>query len=122
MWIAAVQHGDSPFNPSDYQVYRNVKDFGCVGDGVIDDTACINAAISSGGRCGEFCGSATITPALIYFPSGRYLISSPIIMYYFSQLVGNANDPPVLVAGPTFQGMAVIDSNPYSGRVLQSKL
>lgn len=33
--------------------------------------------------------------------------------YYFSQLVGNANNPPTLVAAPNFGGMAVIDSNPY---------
>jgi len=116
MWIASVPHGGSAYNdnPLGYQVYRNVMDFGCAGDGIRDDTACINTAISSGGRCGENCGSATVVPALIYFPSGTYLISSPIIMYYFSQLVGNANNPPVLLAAPTFTGMAVIDSNPYS--------
>ncbi|OXA60273.1 probable glucan endo-1,3-beta-glucosidase ARB_02077 [Folsomia candida] len=115
MWITAVEHGRSSFhaNPAGYQVYRNVMDFGCVGDGVVDDTACINTAISSGGRCGQGCGSSTILPALIYFPSGTYLVSSPIIMYYFSQLVGNANNPPTLVAAPNFGGMAVIDSNPY---------
>lgn len=106
MWISIVDHGISSFhaNPSDYQVYRNVMDFGCKGDGVADDTSCINTAISSGDRCGANCGSSTIAPALIYFPTGRYLISSPIIMYYYSQLVGNAKDPPTLVAAPGFSG------------------
>lgn len=115
MWISDIEHGISAFhgNPNDYQVFRNVKDFGCVGDGIADDTACINTAISSGARCGHQCGSSTIVPALIYFPSGRYRVSSPIIMYYYSQLVGNARDPPTIVAAPSFQGMAMFDSNPY---------
>jgi glucan 1,3-beta-glucosidase len=38
--------------------------------GVTDDTAAINAAISSGGRCGQGCDSTTVTPAVIYFPKG----------------------------------------------------
>ncbi len=85
-------------------MYRNVKNFGCVGDGHTDDTACINAAISSGDRCGANCGSSTIVPALIYFPSGRYLISSPIVMYYYSQLVGNVRELTTIVAAPEFKG------------------
>jgi glucan 1,3-beta-glucosidase len=116
-WVHHVEHGTSSFhqNPATYQVYRNVMDFGCVGDGVADDTACINTAISSGGRCGQGCGSSTIQPALIYFPKGTYLIHGPIIMYYFSQLVGDARpgNTPVIKASPTFSGMAMIDSNPY---------
>lgn len=106
MWINTVEHGISGFheNSSSYQVFRNVMDFGCKGDGVSDDTSCINMAISSGGRCGANCGSSTVEPGLIYFPSGRYLISSPILMYYYSQLVGNAKNPPILVAAPGFSG------------------
>ncbi|KAI8337583.1 pectate lyase superfamily protein-domain-containing protein [Chlamydoabsidia padenii] len=116
MWLAKLnQHGKSSFHPdvSNYKVYRNVKDYGCVGDGVADDTACINSAMQDGQRCGNHCGSSTLTPALIYFPSGRYKISSPIIMYYFTQLVGNALNPPTLVAAEHFQGIAMIDSDPY---------
>ncbi|KAJ6645755.1 Glucan 1,3-beta-glucosidase [Pseudolycoriella hygida] len=114
MWIHNVQHGISAFhsNPFGYNVYRNVMDFGCKGDGIADDTSCINTAISSGERCGFNCGSSTILPALIYFPSGRYLISSPIVMYYYSQLVGNVKDPPTIIASPEFQGSSLIDSNP----------
>ncbi len=144
-----VTYGNIP----NYQVFRNVKDFGAkgrsnhitqevpadslVGDGVSDDTIAINNAVASpfkpGGvpgngslRCGEgifgqgrFCDSSTITPALVYFPAGTYLISRPIMMYYFTQMIGDANDLPTIIAGTNYsiaaagRGAAVFDANPY---------
>lgn len=83
------------------------------GDGSTDDTAAINKAIADGNRCGQGCDSSTVTPALIYFPPGNYLVSSPIIQYYYTQLVGDALSLPTLKAAPAFKGMAVIDSDPY---------
>ena len=115
-WIENIKHeGLSAFNgnPSAYPVYRNVKDYGARGDGVTDDTAAINAAITAGDRCGQGCDSSTVVPALVYFPSGTYLVSTPIIQYYFTQLVGDALNPPTLLASSNFAGIAVIDSNPY---------
>ena len=115
-WVANIQrNGQAAFNPdSNYIIYRNVKDFGAVGDGVTDDTAAINEAIVTGDRCGGGgCDSTTITPAIVYFPPGTYLVSTPIIQYYYTQLHGDALDLPVLKSTPDFVGIAVIDANPY---------
>ncbi|EEB88176.1 hypothetical protein MPER_14128, partial [Moniliophthora perniciosa FA553] len=42
-----------------------------------------------------------------------YLVSSPIIAYYYTQLIGDARDPPTLLASEDFNGIAVIDVDPY---------
>ena len=85
-----------------------------------DDTAAINQAISSGNRCVPgSCQSTTITPAVVYFPTGTYLISSSLIQYYYTQMIGNPNSLPVLKATPGFTGFGLIDGDPYqAGGVL----
>ncbi|EEP82172.1 hypothetical protein UREG_07037 [Uncinocarpus reesii 1704] len=115
-WLGAIKRqGKAAFNPDgNYQVFRNVKEFGAKGDGSTDDTEAINRAISSGNRCGLGCDSSTIKPALVYFPPGTYIVSKPIVSYYYSQLVGDAVSLPVLKASPQFTGIAVIDANPYT--------
>ncbi|GLI71866.1 hypothetical protein PoHVEF18_000033 [Penicillium ochrochloron] len=114
-WVGNIKRqGTVPFASStDYQVFRNVKDFGAKGDGSTDDTAAINKAISSGGRCGKGCDSSTTTPALVYFPPGTYVVSKPIVQYYYTQIVGDAVELPVIKAAAAFAGMAVIDADPY---------
>jgi glucan 1,3-beta-glucosidase len=111
-----IKHqGKSAFNSdSTYTVFRSVKDFGAKGDGVTDDTDAINSAISSGGRCAPgTCASSTTTPAVIYFPPGTYLISSPIIDYYYTQIIGNPNCLPVLKASSGFTSRFFIDGDEY---------
>ncbi|GAB7360253.1 hypothetical protein MBLNU230_g8013t1 [Neophaeotheca triangularis] len=117
-WLENVKHqGVAAFNsnPSTYQVFRNVKDFGAKGDGVTDDTAAINRAISSGGRCEPgACASSTTSPAIVYFPSGVYMVSDSIIDYYYTMLIGNPNCLPTIKALPEFHGgLGVIDGNRY---------
>ncbi|MCJ1472557.1 hypothetical protein MMC13_001206 [Lambiella insularis] len=93
-WLENIKHqGISAFNPdpATYQVFRNVKDFGAKGDGVTDDTAAIQLAITTGNRCAPgVCESSTVTPAVVYFPAGTYIISSSIIDYYYTQIIGGA--------------------------------
>ncbi|PYI09614.1 pectin lyase-like protein, partial [Aspergillus sclerotiicarbonarius CBS 121057] len=115
-WMTTIeQRGSSPFAPGGYKVWRNVKDYGARGDGITDDTAAINKAISDGGRCGQGCGSSTIYPAFVYFPPGTYLVSSPIIQYYNTEFYGNPFDYPTILAASSFVGLGVITSDVYVG-------
>ncbi|KAM0253661.1 hypothetical protein ACHAQJ_007173 [Trichoderma viride] len=115
-WYENIAHqGVAPFAPSGYTVYRNVKDFGAKGDGVTDDTAAINNAILSGGRCGRLCTSSTLTPAVVYFPAGTYLISTPIIDQYYTNLIGDPTNVPTIKATAGFNGIALIDGDTYYG-------
>ncbi|KAJ7177187.1 glycoside hydrolase family 55 protein [Mycena filopes] len=66
---------------------------------------------TDGGRCGQGCFSSTITPAIIYFPPGKYRVTAPIIPRVNS--VGDRNSKPMIIAAANFQGIAVIDADPY---------
>lgn len=98
-----------------YVVFRNVKDYGAVGDGKTDDAAAINKAMTDGKRCGKNCGASTTKPAVVYFPAGTYLVSSTIPAYYNTLMVGNANDLPIIKAAASFVGLGVISSDEYTG-------
>jgi glucan 1,3-beta-glucosidase len=41
------------------------------------------------------------------------LVSKPIVQLYYTQFIGDAVSIPTLKAAASFQGMAVIDSDPY---------
>jgi hypothetical protein len=51
----------------------------------------------------------------VYFPEGTYLISSSIIDYYYTQIIGNPNCLPTLLATSNFTGLGLIDGSPYLG-------
>lgn len=118
-WLAKIARNGKAVQQDDasYEIFRNVQEFGAVGDGKTDDTAAINAAISSAGngveRCGWKCDSRTSQPALVYFPPGTYLVNKPIQMYYYTQMVGDATNLPVIKAAADWEGMGVIDADPY---------
>lgn len=120
-WLSSLGSlGQMPLAPSGYQFYRNVLDFGAVGDRVTDDTAAINSAAAifssedqSTLRCGKDCGSTTTLGAVVYFPTGTYLISTPIIQYYYTRFVGNTFDIPTTRGSENFTGIALFDSDLY---------
>ncbi|KAJ7066188.1 exo-beta-1,3-glucanase [Mycena amicta] len=120
-WMQTItRQGTSPFNPSGsaYKVFRNVMapPYNAKGDGTTDDTDAINRAISDGGRCGNLtCQSSSVEPALIYFPRGQYLITKPILPYYYTSLVGDPKNKPQLIARGDFSGIALIDADVYTG-------
>lgn len=118
-WYESIAHlGSAPYAASGYKVFRNVMDYGAAGDGTTDDTAAIQSAIADGDRCGEGCSETTETPAVVFFPAGTYLVSSPIISYYYTTLLGDARTPPTLLASAdlTNNGTGynvVIEADPY---------
>lgn len=112
-WLANIKHdGTSPFlvNGQNYTIFRNVKDFGAVGDGETDDTDAFNRAITDESRMGggKGAGGSTGQPALIYVPSGTYSVSSSIQLFIDTMMVGDAIDPPTIKASPVSRNNTVV--------------
>lgn len=82
---------------------RNVKAFGAKGDGIVDDTLAIQAALDD----------LTSGAGLVFLPPGVYLISSPLIInaenYVVFEGSGSAS---VIRASSSFTGNAII-TNTY---------
>ncbi|KAL2788774.1 pectate lyase superfamily protein-domain-containing protein [Aspergillus keveii] len=107
----------------DYQFFRNVVEgFGADNSGETDTTEALNAASASWNkdlvgdlrtRCGEKCGNTFSQGAIVYFPGGTYKICTPVIQYYYTQFVGDPNDMPVIKGCDEFQGIGLIDVDPY---------
>ena len=54
---------------------------------------------------------------MVYFPPGTYLISASIVDYYYTQLIGNPNCMPTILAAADFTNVpgtiGLIDGDPY---------
>jgi glucan 1,3-beta-glucosidase len=89
------------------------------GDGVADDTDALTNAMMLGPRClGQYnptapCQSSTITPAIVYIPPGTYRLFSAVVMPYNTIVIGDALNMPTLLADSTFQGIGLLDPDPY---------
>lgn len=64
----------------------------------------------AGGRCsgGQCNGGTTGKPALIYVPSGTYIISSKVQLYVDTQIIGDAIHLPTLKAAGNVTNNTVI--------------
>lgn len=54
----------------------------------------------------------------VYFPEGTYVISSSIIDYYYTQIIGNPNCLPTVQATSNFSGLGLIDGSQYGANGL----
>jgi hypothetical protein len=79
----------------------SVKDFGAVGDGVTDDTAAIQAAITA---CAGTSGKS------VYFPAGDYYISAAINIPNYTSIIGDG----------VFKSRINLQGKPYGGVVFQN--
>ncbi|KAK6523243.1 hypothetical protein TWF694_006133 [Orbilia ellipsospora] len=124
-WMGNKQHrGSWPWGDNSYfQVFRDVTDAKwathgaarCVPDGSTDCTAAINNAMKDGKRCGAGCNGSTTKQAILYFPQGTYLISSSIEIYFGTQMIGDAVNPPTIRASSSFVGLGVFSVDHYVG-------
>ncbi|KAH8711250.1 Glucan 1,3-beta-glucosidase [Beauveria bassiana] len=124
-WLSKLaQLGSQPLaGGKDYQFFRNVvDDFGADNSGKSDTAEALNAASASwnkdsvGGkqtRCGQQCGNTFSQGAILFFPGGTYKICSPVIQYYYTQFVGDPKDMPIIKGCDKFEGIALIDVDPY---------
>lgn len=84
----------------------SVKDFGAVGDGVADDTAAIQAAMTAHKK--------------VYFPAGSYKITSSLVLTTGAVLIGDGMDRTYIK--PHTIGMVAIRSNSVALYVQMSDL
>lgn len=75
-------------------IVKNVRDFGATGDGVSNDTAAIQSAIDAHG------------PATVYFPPGKYRISSQLSVPTAHHVVGDSCGASVIL-NTTTSGPAI---------------
>ena len=92
--------------------FLNVKDFGAKGDGVTDDTAAINAALSASGP-GDT-GTTFWKDKIVYLPDGTYLVTNSIAKRYVdgkfgsgSLLMGQSRDKTIIKLADHTDGYTV---------------
>jgi hypothetical protein len=69
--------------------------------------------VEDGAFCGTDCKGSTWQGSILYFPEGKYLISQPIIMSYYTIITGHPVHRPTIIGSANFAGIALIDTNMY---------
>lgn len=112
-WYANILHnGINPILSKNWSVFRNVRDYGAIGDGTTDDTIAIRTALAIGDNNIAARGSGwwgtTGQPAVVYFPPGTYVISGTIQNTIGTVWMGDPTSRPRLKASSDFSGTAMI--------------
>lgn len=94
----------------------SVKDFGAVGDGITDDTAAIQRALTN-----TFASAETVNGAVagyrktIYFPAGQYRITSTLSIPPYCRLLGEGKRTTTVTGNFAAPIARLVDSNNQSG-------
>ncbi|OBT38861.1 hypothetical protein VE00_10871 [Pseudogymnoascus sp. WSF 3629] len=117
-WYESITHnGQSSFMSSSYKsnynVFRNVvTDYGADRTGATSANVAIQNAIQAGASNGPNRASSSMgttgQPAVIYIPSGTYLLTGSLQLYVGTVLVGDPINPPVLKAAANFPSDHII--------------
>jgi hypothetical protein len=98
----AAQTGPSPSDPivrttqQKLDDFASARDFGCVGDGVTDDTDAIQRALDQ-----LYTREAnTQVRRMLYFPAGTYKVTETILVPSFAKLVGEGADCTIIQLEP----------------------
>ena len=107
MWSGTDWVNAGPFPaPAGARGWFNVRDYGAVGDGVADDTAAIQSCITAAGA-----------NSTIFWPAGKYLVTSKLTMTSDTQWVGVGIDDRNTVAGISAMSSYIVTDVPGSEAV-----
>ena len=121
-WLDEQDHtgnarGYAPFLGNDftYPVYRNVRAYGALGNGIKDDTDALQNAINTDGKGGtRYKNEVTTRPAEVFVPGGTYKISKTIDLRLNTILVGDPNNRPIFKAAANFGGESLINGYDFA--------
>lgn len=96
----------------------NIRDFGAVGDGLVDDTAAINRALTQIYKTG-INETQPLTRRTIHFPGGNYLVSDTLNIPPYATLVGSGIESTFITGNFTGKTIAnIVDSKFQSGALI----